>query len=331
MTQRGAYRSLYGAFWDDPDLRALSHVGYRLLTTLKGTLPATGIGFVLDDLLAQRCAFSASELEAAYAELERRKSGDRFGWIVRERNVVWLVNGLRFEPSIRPSDAKHRAHVAECLSQFGGEQSPLRVVREFRTYYAEWFVDGVAGDEGPVSVGASPSKPRRTSSPSRPRKRLTKSSPKDPSNDPPEGAELGSSEGSKEGSRLAQHNTTLDTTKKRTTWLTPFLEAWLKRFSTEYPPDRLARELKNVRKALGDQECLARWNRYLDRVNDPEFANGSSFAKAHSKYVGVAPSTTGAVGGTSTAADGKNATAALPLIPGARNAEDSRNLKRMGY
>src|SRR5262249_28527521 len=143
MSARGAYRSMYASFWDDLEAQRLSHLAYRVLTTLKGTLPATGISFVLTDLLADRCACSGDELEVALQELEEPKrdagDGDQLGWIVRERTVIWLVNGLRFEPSIRATDAKHRAHVAEWLSQFGGERSPLRIVHAFRRHYPEWF------------------------------------------------------------------------------------------------------------------------------------------------------------------------------------------------
>jgi hypothetical protein len=139
---------MYASFWDDPDVRALSHVGYRVLTTLKGTLPAPGIGFVLEDLLANRCGCSLEELNEAYVELEQPKRVEEgLGWIVRERGVVWLVNGLKFEPSIRASDQKHRAHVAEWLAQFGGDQSPLRIVRLFHAHYPEWFVDRASGQE----------------------------------------------------------------------------------------------------------------------------------------------------------------------------------------
>lgn len=136
VTDLGSFRPFYGRFWDDPDVRALTHLAYRVLTTLKGTLHATGIGFVFPDLLAQRCACSADGLEAALQELEqpKRSSASALGWVVRERAVVWVVNGLRFERSIRPTDSEHRAHVAEWLSQFGGASSPLQIVHAFRDH-----------------------------------------------------------------------------------------------------------------------------------------------------------------------------------------------------
>jgi hypothetical protein len=218
MTAHGAYRSLYGTFWDDPDVQALSHLAYRVLTTLKGTLPAAGIGFVLDDLLASRCSCTEGELATAYAELERpkRADGDGHGWIVRERSVVWLVNGLKFEPSIRATDSKHRAHVAEWLAQFGGGRSPLRIVRAFQSHYPEWFKDE------PVAAPTAEAAPQHRSP--KPKTSMSRRSPKvgrngsreDPSRGPVERAKQGSGE----GSRLAQHNTTQDSTKQTTTTTT---------------------------------------------------------------------------------------------------------------
>src|SRR3954463_10217552 len=99
MADRGDYRSFFCSFWDNADTHALSDGGYRVLTTLKGTLNAAGIGIVYVAQLAERCGKATDEILATYEELERRKPGDEYGWIVRERNIVWIVNGLRYEPS----------------------------------------------------------------------------------------------------------------------------------------------------------------------------------------------------------------------------------------
>jgi hypothetical protein len=247
-----------------------------VLTTLKGTLPAPGIGFVLDDLLANRCGCSPEELDDACVELEQPKRGEEgLGWIVRERGVVWLVNGLKFEPSIRASDPKHRAHVAEWLAQFGGDQSPLRIVRLFHKHYPEWFVDSASGPTGMVASESPPeprTKPRRPSS-------------KGPKKGSIEGASQGSDKGSFQGSLLAQHNTTHhNTTEKTTTWLTPYLNHWQKQYGTQVSsPGKLARFLRPVHDLLGPDECLARWGRYL--ANCPvEKASDARFSETHTGY-----------------------------------------------
>lgn len=217
-SDRGNYRALYASFWDDADQQALSHLAYRVLTTLKGTLPATGIGVVFDDMLAERCACTVPEIQAAYAELERAKGDSGIGWIVRERNVIWLVNGLRYEPNLRPSDVKHQQHVVEWLTQFGGAKSSLDVVRRYRSYYAEWFPGAKKAQKtngGGSSEDPKP-KPRRA-----PSIESTEESTQDPKPARKKGSSVESTEdppeGSGEGSPEAQHNTTLEPTQHNTT------------------------------------------------------------------------------------------------------------------
>lgn len=134
---RGDYRSFYVSFWDDPDLHALSDRAYRVLTTLKGVLPATGIGVVYDLQLCQRCRCTPRQLEAAYRELEERKPESRYGWVVRERNLVWIVNGLKYEPTLNPDNtAKHVPFVRRLVSQLGERR---RILDLYRQHYPEWF------------------------------------------------------------------------------------------------------------------------------------------------------------------------------------------------
>lgn len=138
MSDRGDYRPIYRSFWDDPDVHQLDDRPYRVLTTLKGTLPATGIGVVYDLVLCQQCKCTREQLEEALRTLEAPKPGRELGWIVRDRNVVWVVNGLRFEASLSATDRKHRKFVQRLVQPL----PPFsEVVRAFRAHYAEWFVD----------------------------------------------------------------------------------------------------------------------------------------------------------------------------------------------
>lgn len=149
MSDRGDYRSFYCSFWDDADLHTLSDGAYRVLTTLKGTLAAAGIGVVYLSTLGDRCGKTRDEIEAALCELETVKPGARFGWIVRERNIVWVVNGLRYEPGLKSSNKNHRVFVRDRLLAPLGEGAPI--VLAFRRHYAEWFDDGIqiTGDTPP--------------------------------------------------------------------------------------------------------------------------------------------------------------------------------------
>lgn len=133
MSDRGDYRSIYCAFWDDADVHTLSHLEYRVLTTLKGTLPASGIGVVYVSQLAERCAAPLEAVEAALSALEKGP-----GWVVRERNVAWIVNALRFEPTLTPTNPKHRTFLLRLLAPLGLDRP---IVRRFQRYYPQWFPD----------------------------------------------------------------------------------------------------------------------------------------------------------------------------------------------
>lgn len=161
MADRGDYRATYCTFWDDPHVHALSHLAYRVLTTLKGTLPASGIGVVYLSQLAERCNSDTDSVATALAELERPKGPETYGWIVRERNVVWVVNGLRYEPTLTHANRNHRAFLRDRLIAPLGVKPPI--VAAFRRYYAEWFDDSTPipsethGDHSPVQ--SSPALP----------------------------------------------------------------------------------------------------------------------------------------------------------------------------
>ena len=143
MSDRGDYRSIYCSFWDDPDVHALGHLEYRVLTTLKGTLPASGMGVVYLSQLAERCAAPVGDVEAALSALAAPLPGKSHGWIVRERNVAWIVNALRYEPTLSHANGKHRTYLSERLLAPLGKGRPI--VDAFKRYYAEWFPDAVPG------------------------------------------------------------------------------------------------------------------------------------------------------------------------------------------
>jgi hypothetical protein len=151
MSDRGDYRSIYCAFWDDADVHALSHLAYRVLTTLKGTLPAAGIAVVYPAILATRCGASPQQIEAALVELEAPPEHKPVGWIVRERNVIWIVNALRFEPTLTSSNKKHRAFLADRVLAPLGDRP---IVQAFRRHYPDWF-----------SAPATPPKAQNTETP----------------------------------------------------------------------------------------------------------------------------------------------------------------------
>jgi hypothetical protein len=137
VNDRGEYRSCFVAMADDPDIHAMSPGAFKLLWMLKLSLPATGIGVVYPSKLSDQVGADREQLESLLAELEAAKPGRDLGWIVRERNVVWIVNGLACEPNLSPTNAKkHVPYVRRLIAQLPRD---LAIVRQFKRRYAQWF------------------------------------------------------------------------------------------------------------------------------------------------------------------------------------------------
>lgn len=137
MNDRGEYRTFFCAFADDPDVHTLSGDAVKLLVFLKLSLPATGIGVVYNAAQAERMQMSLDQLDQLYRELETPKPGSEHGWIRRDRNVVWVVNALKFEPGLSPANTKkHVPFVRRLVAELDPK---LSIVRAFKRHYHEWF------------------------------------------------------------------------------------------------------------------------------------------------------------------------------------------------
>jgi hypothetical protein len=71
---------------------------------------------------------------------------------------------------------------------------------------------------------------------------------------------------------------------EKTTWLTPFADAWQVRCGNP-PHGRLAKALAPLVQQLGGPEALARWSRYLTG-NEPRYSSPERFASTHAAYAG---------------------------------------------
>ena len=115
---------------NDPDFQDLSAHARLLVYTLKAALGRPGIGVVYPGALEAQSGLTQGQLEAAARELEDAGHW----WLVRERNVWWLRNGLRFEEV----NAKNDNHQKSLVKRV--EELPrLPVVRQFREYYRDTF------------------------------------------------------------------------------------------------------------------------------------------------------------------------------------------------
>jgi hypothetical protein len=102
MEDRGEYRTMHVAILDNDDYICLSKNAKLILHTLKLELGRAGIGLVYPGRLEFSATCSAEEVRDALRELEDRK------WIEREKYIIWLRNGLKFE---RGQNLGNPAHV----------------------------------------------------------------------------------------------------------------------------------------------------------------------------------------------------------------------------
>lgn len=134
---RGEYRFIYSSILDDPDFREMDPLTFKVFFALKMSLGAAGIGVPRKLVLAEQVTCSLEQLERAFVELETPKPDHELGWIVRDRKVIWIVNGLKFEEGLClfPNSPQHVTFIRNRVKPLGDGE----VVQLFRQYYAHWF------------------------------------------------------------------------------------------------------------------------------------------------------------------------------------------------
>jgi len=125
---RGVYRGLFAALFDDPDFQRLPSAARLVLLTVRLCHQAglASIYRYYAEVLARQTGLPLKALEQALRELEEA------GWIARDEVVLWVRNGLRYDPHVRLSDPKHRKAVEKTIAAL-----PKRaIVLKFCDYYA---------------------------------------------------------------------------------------------------------------------------------------------------------------------------------------------------
>ena len=128
MTSKGEYRGIYTALVDDPDFQSLSPHAKLVFLFLKLQLGPSGIGTVYAAAISEQTGIPCKGVADAMRELSE---GDPDGWIMQERNVVWIRNGLRYDPNISLQNDNHRKSVETHLRSL----PKLQIVNEFASYY----------------------------------------------------------------------------------------------------------------------------------------------------------------------------------------------------
>jgi hypothetical protein len=132
MSDRGEYRPIFTVLVHGADYQQLSPSEKLVLLHCKLNLGAAGIGVLYIAALAEQTGISDEGVRLALATLEHRD------WVRVERNVIWVVNGLKYEPSLTRDNANHRKWLRRHLDGLPN----LAVVNAFRARYADWLSDG---------------------------------------------------------------------------------------------------------------------------------------------------------------------------------------------
>jgi hypothetical protein len=155
----GPYRVLFASLWEHPDFQALSVRGKLLLLCLRtGRLAGIACIFryhVTD--LADLSGLSPRAVRAALLELAGTPSPAR-PWILYDDRVLWIRNGLQFDPSVTISNANHAIAIQNCTRSLPRDS---KVVRAFLEYYpeiegAERVIPRTSGDSPPLSPPLGP-------------------------------------------------------------------------------------------------------------------------------------------------------------------------------
>lgn len=142
---------MYTGLLTDDKFLPLSMEAKGYFWALKFSIHTTGIEACIPHTVA---ALASLEVQCAKtAEVELAEAG----WVKRDGAIVWIVNGLAFNPHLFSSDPKHRKFVTRHLQSLPAKN---KLVNDFRVYYQEWFE--VSPSEAPPEPLRVPSGAQQT-------------------------------------------------------------------------------------------------------------------------------------------------------------------------
>jgi hypothetical protein len=126
--KRGTYRAVFSTLFDDPDYQRLPTRARLVLVTARQCKDAgpAAIFRYYSEILAHQTGSTPSQVKEALEVLAAPP-----GWIIYDDAVLWVRNGLRYDPSMSLANRKHRTAISKHL--IGLPKSP--VVLKFCDYY----------------------------------------------------------------------------------------------------------------------------------------------------------------------------------------------------
>ena len=129
---RGIYRGGYSVLVDDPDFQALSAAARHVLLTMRWSAEVTIACIWLLEVprLAKRTGYPPAICEQALVELASKPSPKK-PWIFRDGDIVWIRNGLRYDPQLNLANPNHMKGILRSLATL--PYTPL--LAKFCQYY----------------------------------------------------------------------------------------------------------------------------------------------------------------------------------------------------
>lgn len=127
MTERGDFRSIYTVLVDTPEFTDLPPEAQLVWFHLKLKMGPAGIDVIpaAEHVLSDTTGIPCEGVADAIEILSQR------GFLARERNVLWLRNALKFEPSRNLDNDNHKKSIRKHISSL----PKLGIVNDFADYY----------------------------------------------------------------------------------------------------------------------------------------------------------------------------------------------------
>ncbi len=126
-TDRGIYRSIYVALWDDEDFQKLPSEARLALLYLRSS-PLSNMPClyrVYREAIEQHTGLRGTVVDRVLDTLSDT------GWVEIEKGIIWVKNGLRYDPSISLKNPKHIEAIRKILMGL----PKLKIVINFCAYY----------------------------------------------------------------------------------------------------------------------------------------------------------------------------------------------------
>jgi len=139
--EKGSYRSVYSAIWDDPEFQELGYVAqlvfFCLRTSKDCTFPCIFTMYA-SNLYDRIPGLEPTVIDKGVETLVER------GWVKWQRPVWWIIKGLKNEPNYYPNNSKHVIGIANILKSL----PKLKIVEEFATFYNIPYLTDTGINEG---------------------------------------------------------------------------------------------------------------------------------------------------------------------------------------